>query len=252
MNDFGGTRLEGRLLKVAEGIHRIGNDDSVNAYLLDDGGEVTIIDSAMPGFYNAIPGELAAMGRKIEDIRAVVLTHGHTDHIGFAERVRVERKVPVWIEEADAGLARGEDKPNSPMGKISIPPLLRFLWLGLRNGGLKRPIVHEVSTYGDGATLDVPGSLKVTLVPGHTPGSAALEASSLGTLFVGDAFCTYAVTSGKKGPRIAPFTADPDQARESLKRLAGSSAHLVLPGHGEPWTRGMDEAIRLVEASATT
>ena len=78
---------------------------------------MTIIDAAMPGFYDDIPKELAAMGRWVEDVRAVVLTHGHSDHLGFAERVRTERKVPVWIHEADAGLARAEDGPEQPDGQ---------------------------------------------------------------------------------------------------------------------------------------
>jgi glyoxylase-like metal-dependent hydrolase (beta-lactamase superfamily II) len=238
-------------MKIAPCVHRLGDGASVNSYLIDDNGEVTIIDAAMPGFYDDIPRELAAMGRKIEDVRALVLTHGHSDHLGFAERLRTERNVPVWIHDADAALAKGEVSPNNPMGKISLAPLLGFLWLGLRNGGLKRPIVHELSTYEDGATLDVPGSPKVTLVPGHTPGSAALEMAGVDAILVGDAFCTYAVTSGKRGPQIAPFTADPDQARESLKRLSGTSARYALPGHGEPWTEGIDEAIRIIDAAKT-
>ena len=236
-------------MKIADGIHRIGDDPRVNAYLVEEAGEVTIIDAAMPGFYDDIPRELAAMGRSVGDVRAIVLTHGHSDHLGFAERVRTEHKVPVWIHEADAGLARAETDPNNPMGKIRLAPLLGFLWLGLRNGGLKRPVVKVVSTYGDGATLDVPGSPSVTLVPGHTPGSAALAVPSRDALFVGDAFATYAVTTGQSDPRIAPFTADRVQALDSLARLVDCPAGLVLPGHGQPWTQGMAEAVRQVRAS---
>lgn len=236
-------------MKVADGIHRIGDDPRVNAYLVEESGEVTIIDAAMPGFYGDIPKELATMGRSIEDVRAVVLTHGHSDHLGFAERVRTERKVPVWIHEADAGLARAEVDPNNPMGKIRLAPLLRFLWLGLRNGGLRRPVVKVVSSYGDGATIDVPGSPRVTLVPGHTSGSAALFMPALDALFVGDALATYSVTDGKHGPRIAPFTADRRLAVESLARIADSPAAVVLPGHGQAWLQGMAQAVRLVQAS---
>lgn len=236
-------------MKIAENLHRIGDDSTVNAYLIDDGGSVTVIDAAMPGYYDDIPRELAAMGRSIGDVRALVLTHGHSDHLGFAERLRTEHQVPVWIAESDASLARGEQKASTPMGRIRLAPLLGFLWLGLRNGGLRRPKVLEVATFGDGATLDVPGSPRVVLVPGHTPGSAALSVPGLGALFVGDALATYSVTSGRSGPQVAPFTADRRQALESLERLAGLDAGLVLPGHGEPWTGGVEEAVRQVQRS---
>jgi glyoxylase-like metal-dependent hydrolase (beta-lactamase superfamily II) len=117
-------------------------------------------------------------------------------------------------------------------------------------GGLRTPKIKEVATFGDGATLDVPGSPSVILTPGHTPGSAALHVPSLGALFVGDAFATYAVTTGARGPQVAPFTADAAEAVASLPRLDAVSADLVLPGHGDPWTGGIPEAIRLVREGA--
>ncbi len=234
-------------MKIAPGINRIGSDSIVNSYVIDDAGEVTIIDAGVPGYYGQLEAELASMGRSIGDVRALVLTHGHSDHIGFAERLRREHRVPVWIEEADAALARGEvPNPSKGMGATRLRPLMGFLWFSLLRGGLRRPVITEVSTFGDEATLDVPGSPRVVLVPGHTPGSAALHVPRLGALFVGDALATYAVTTGDRGPRIAPFTADPAQAVASLSRLVGLDAGLVLPGHGEPWVDGIDAAVRMI------
>ena len=234
-------------MKIAPSIHRIGDQSVVNSYLVEEAGEVTIIDAGVPGQYSDLPKELAMMGRSLADVRAVVLTHGHSDHIGFAERIRSERDVPVWVHEVDAALARGETpNPAKGLGSLRPMPFLSFLWFTLRRGGLRTPQLHEVATYGDGATLDVPGSPRVILVPGHTPGSAALHAPSLDALFVGDALATYAVTTGKKGPQVAPFTADATQAVESLSRIEGVEAKFVLPGHGDAWTEGTHEAVARV------
>jgi len=234
-------------MKIAPGVHRIGDNSMINAYLAEQGGEVTIIDAGLPGYYKDIDRELAAMGRTPADVRALVLTHGHSDHIGFAERLRRERQVPVSVHQADAALARGEvPNPSKGYGPIKLGPLLGFIWFSLLHGGLRTPKLHEVATFGDGATLDVPGSPRVILTPGHTPGSAALHFASLGTLFVGDAFATYAVTTGARGPQVAPFTADAAQAVESLTRLEPVSAEHVLPGHGDPWTGGVQEAVRRI------
>jgi len=238
-------------MKIAPGIHRIGDHSMVNSYLLEDAGEVTIIDAGLPGYYRDIPRELAAMGRTVADVRALLLTHGHTDHIGFAERLRRERQVPVSVHEADAALARGEvPNPAKGFGPTRLRPLLGFLWFSMLRGGLRTPKLREVATFGDGATLDVPGSPRVVLTPGHTPGSAVLHVASLDALFVGDALATYAVTTGAHGPQVAPFTADAAQAVASLARFAEVSAGLVLPGHGDPWTGGVQEAVRQVRQGA--
>ena len=226
-------------MQLAPGIHRIGADSTVNAYLLEEGREVTLIDAAMPGYYADLPRELAAMGRTINDLRAVVLTHGHSDHVGFAERLRRERNVPVWIHELDRDYAAGQLKPKRTTGPQRITPLLHFIWLALRRRGLGLARVKVMSTFDDGQTLDVPGSPRVILVPGHTAGSAALHVEQHDALFVGDALATYAVTTGRHAPQIAPFTGDPSQALKSLARLENLAARLVI-----------GEAVRQIRATA--
>jgi len=236
-------------LKIAPGIHRIGQG-LVNSYLLEESGEVTIIDAGAPGYWNDLPAELGAMGRSMADIRALVLTHAHIDHVGFAERLRSERRVPVSVHELDAKMARGEVKPqNQKMLGVGLAAL-RFIRFALANGMLRATPIAEVATFGDGATLDVPGAPRVIHVPGHSEGSAALHVPAQGALFVGDAFATLNVLSGKTGPQLAPFGSDLPRARESLGRLERLDAALVLPGHGQPWTGGVAEAVRRIREGA--
>src|SRR6266571_8395371 len=140
-------------VEIAPGIRRLG-PGLANAYLLDDGGAVTIVDTGAPGYWKALPAELAALGRTLADVRAVVLTHAHTDHVGFAERIRSERGVPVSVHELDAKIARGEEKPkNQSWAGIRIGPLLGFLRFAMTHGMLRTTPIAEVSTFGDGATL---------------------------------------------------------------------------------------------------
>ena len=235
-------------MEITPRIRRIGTG-VMNSYLIEADDAVTIVDAGAPSFYGDLPAELAAMGRTIEDVRAVVLTHGHADHIGFAEKIRRERGTPILVEELDAALARGEvPNPAKGLGPFRIRPLTSFLVYSLLHGALRVPRIAEVSTFGDGATLDVPGSPRVILLPGHTPGSAALHFAAHDALLVGDAIATYAVTTGIHQPMIAPFTADPAEALASLARLEGLEAGFLLPGHGQAWTRGVAAALAEVRA----
>src|SRR5437660_2176869 len=232
-------------MRITPGVHRIGSG-LVNSYLLEESGEITIIDAGAPGYWNDLPNELAARNRSLADVRALVLTHAHIDHVGFAERLRREKGVPVRVHELDAKMARGEAKPQNQKMLGIGPAALRFLAFALAKGMLRATPILEVATFGDGATLDVPGAPRVIHVPGHSEGSAALHLAARRMLFVGDALATLNVMSGTTGPQLAPFGSDLDRARESLRRIEAIDAQVVLPGHGPPWTGGVAEAVRLV------
>lgn len=239
-------------MKLAPSLHRIGND-IVAAYLVADPTGVTVIDAGVSGQWRELLDELQAMGRSLADVRAVLLTHGDTDHIGFAERLRREANVPVYVHEADAARARGETKPSISWGKVRIGPLLRFLWYSGRRGGLRTTYLTDVRTLTGGETLDLPGTPIVIPVPGHSPGSVAYHLPMMDAVFVGDALTTGPhVLTGESGPQPAPFTDVPAEAMASLARIEATGARWVLPGHGVPWDAGAAVAVRLVRARTAT
>jgi glyoxylase-like metal-dependent hydrolase (beta-lactamase superfamily II) len=223
----------------------------VNVYLIEDEGGVTLIDAGIPGLWDELVTEVESIGRSLDDIRGVVLTHADDDHLGFAERLRQEHGVTVYVHRADAAQARGETKKKNPSwGKMKIGPTLSFLWYASRRGGLSVNPVSEVTTVQDGAILDLPGDPRIIHTPGHSPGSIAIHSPAVDALFVGDAMTTRHVLTGVEGPQPAPFTLDPDGALASLDRWTGIEARWVLPGHGHPWDGGVDEAVALVKGAA--
>ena len=71
-------------------------------------------------------------------MRALILTHGDTDHIGFAARLYREAGIAACIHKADVDRARlTVKKPNSGWGPVKIGPFAGFLWYSARNGGLR-------------------------------------------------------------------------------------------------------------------
>jgi len=236
-------------VRLGPHLHRVGSD-IVAAYLVDTEDGVTVVDAGLAGQWRDLLAELAGMRRSVDDIRGLVLTHGDSDHIGFAERLRRDHGVPVYVHEADAARARGEVKTKPSWGRVKLGATARFMGYAIRKGGLRTTYPKQVVSVYDGAVLDLPGAPRVLALPGHSPGSIAIHVPVADAVFVGDGLTTRHVLTGRRGPQPAPFTDDPQQALASLSRLEGLPATWVLPGHGPPYNRGIDEAIREVRAAA--
>ena len=232
-------------MKIGPHLHRIGND-IVAAYLIDTDEGITLIDAGLPGHWRDFTRELAAMGRSLADVRGVVLTHGDSDHVGFAERLRRETGVPVYVHAADADRAKGGDKPKASGGVMRLAATLGFFGYALRKGGLRTRWLTEVVEVGDGDVLPLPGAPVVISMPGHSLGSIAVLLPVADAVCVGDALTTRHVLTGRVGPQAAPFTDEPAQALDSLARLAVLEATWVLPGHGAPWKVAPGEVEALV------
>jgi glyoxylase-like metal-dependent hydrolase (beta-lactamase superfamily II) len=180
------------LVQVAEGIHRL-TQGVVNFYLIEDGGKLALVDAGAPGDWDVLVRTLRSLGRTLEDLECVVLTHAHSDHTGFAERARSEARATVRIHEADAVIAKTGAAPKNEAGVgryLLRVEAYRTLFGLMRRRGLKIVPIHEVSTFEDGETLDVPGRPRAVHAPGHTDGSCAIFFESRRVLVTGDALST--------------------------------------------------------------
>jgi glyoxylase-like metal-dependent hydrolase (beta-lactamase superfamily II) len=244
---------EPRAERIADGVYRCGTR-FVNWYVVDDGGRLTVVDAGLPGYWSQFDGVLDAIGRSRDDVAAVVLTHGHSDHVGFSERLRGELDLPVWIHGADeemAGKGKRQKPEGSPLPNLRYPFAYRFLVHFLRAGGAKIPPVEKLSLYEDGQRIDAPGQPLAIHTPGHTEGMCALHFESHRVLVAGDALCTLNPMTGGTGPQLLPraFNVDTARARDSLDRLESVQAPLLVFGHGDPWTAKIETAVALARAA---
>jgi len=240
-------------VQVSEGIHRL-TRGVTNFYLIAESGKYTLVDAGTPGDWAFFARSLTELGGKLDDLDAVLLTHAHSDHTGFAERARKEAGAGVWIHRADEQAAR-TGKAGKNDGKITSYLLraafYRTTFSLLRRGAGRMIPIAEVSAFADGEQIDVPGRPRAVHAPGHTPGSAAILLESRRALLTGDVMATENPLTGRVGPQIMPsgLNMDTGQALASLDALRGIDADLLLPGHGDPWTGGAAEAMRQARAA---
>lgn len=238
-------------------IHRAGTE-IVNYYLLEDGGRVTIVDAGLPRYRPALDDALRAIGRSISDVEAIVLTHAHIDHVGFAQLLQDERGTPVYAHELEVPQATTGKAPKTD---ASFVPALRHRTARrvvghiVRNGGGRPPKIARVEAFGDGTELDVPGHPRAVFTPGHSPGHCVLHVAAEGALLTGDALSGWNTVTGQTGPILPPreFNHSTEQASASLARVEALDAATLYFGHGDPWTQGAAAAVahaREIEGAA--
>jgi len=238
---------------VAPGVHRV-HDCFTNWYLVEDDGGITIVDSGVPSSWDSLQGALRELGRPAADVKALVLTHAHFDHVGFAERARQELRIPVYVHDNDVPLTRHPWRYDHERARtryvLTQPRALPIVAAFLRHRAFWPRPIGAVVRYTNG-TLPVPGAPRVVPTPGHTLGHCALHLPDRDTVIAGDALVLLDPYTGRTGPRMVARAATVDSARnrESLAALAATGARTVLTGHGEPWTGGAEAAVAAARAA---
>src|SRR5436305_804039 len=141
---------------VAEGVHRI-EDAHTNWYLVEEDSRLTIVDTGLPRSWRSLQSALRELGRTPGDIEAVVLTHAHFDHMGFARRAQQELGLPVWAHEEERSVVAHPwryDHERSRLPYLRHPEFLKIFTEMTAMGALGVKGTDSLSTYTAGRRLD--------------------------------------------------------------------------------------------------
>jgi glyoxylase-like metal-dependent hydrolase (beta-lactamase superfamily II) len=206
-------------MEIVPGIHQI---DGVNGncfIIVRD--ELTLIDTGMPKNSAKIVIYIQdILDRKPTDIKTIVLTHFHIDHVGDASDLKKLSGARVAIHEADADFVAGRKTQPAPKGvKGMIMKVLIPLLFG------SRPVEPDIRL-NDG---DIIAGLRTIHTPGHTPGSICLFDPASKILFVGDLLRF----NGSK-IEMGSSSIDPREVQQSINKIAAIDFAIMLSGHGIP------------------
>jgi glyoxylase-like metal-dependent hydrolase (beta-lactamase superfamily II) len=210
-------------MQIAEGVYRIEGLTMGRAYLAVEADRVTLIDTGLPGRTERVLRAVEAAGQKAENIRQIVITHHHSDHVGSLAELADRTGAQVMVHALDAPVVRGDRPPPGPSTGGLLKPLLRRM-------DRPAPLARVDRELADGDEIDCLGGMRVVHTPGHTPGSISLYSAKRRILFTGDA---VANVFGLRPP-IGWFTEDMAQAKESIRKLADLDFEVACFGHGRP------------------
>ena len=213
----------------------------MRAFLLESGGELTLVDTLFEGDGSGVLEAIRTIGRSPRDLKRIVLTHAHRSHLGGVAALKRETGATVLGHEWEADIVAGE-RPAQSVGLKPTRPLRTYPFqVGIFLGRPKHAPCPVDEAVGE---ADEVGPLRVLHVPGHSPGHLAFYWPERGLLIAGDAVATWPRFEGG----WPAFTINPVQHAESLRRLAALEAAIVGVGHGEAITDNAVERLHgLVE-----
>jgi glyoxylase-like metal-dependent hydrolase (beta-lactamase superfamily II) len=219
----------------------------VNWVILRDGSDVTLIDTGYPGDLMRVEASLRAIGGQPADVRAVLITHAHVDHIGAVNHFHDRYGAAVYTDPVEVAHARRDyleqAGPLDVAANLWRPGVLPWLLRVGRVGATKHVVVPGAQAFPRKGALDLPGAPVPVPTHGHTSGHTAYHLPGVGAVVTGDGLVTAHAVSRTRGAQVLPAFFNHGDPVPALAALEGLDADLVLPGHGEPLRRPIAEAV---------
>lgn len=222
--------------EAADGVLRV-RTLMANVFIVRTGGTWVLVDTGLRGYERAITEAAAAFTGSQRAPAAIVLTHGHFDHVGSLQALLEQWDVPVYAHRLERPYLNGESPyppPDPLVGKGSMALLSRLYPRGPVDIGRHLQVLPE-----DGSVPFVP-EWRYVFTPGHTAGHISLFRESDRTLIAGDAVVTVKQESltavAAQRPELhgppAYFTQDWNAAGASARTLAALEPEVLATGHG--------------------
>lgn len=222
---------------ILPGVHTFTGLMAGRVYLIEDPDGLTLIDTSIAPAGSKILKQIADLGRKPTDVKRILITHAHPDHVGSLPELKQITGAEVILSTVERPVIEGK----APIARVTPDKAVGLARLGIRPPEtiLKpTPVDREVN---DGDTLtEVLGGLQVIATPGHAPGHLAFWQPQKRILFLGDVLMRFG--NWIRYP-ISILTCDMDENLRSLKKVANLNPAIVCLGHGAPITEGAAQTL---------
>jgi len=201
---------------------------SANVYLIRSSGGLTLVDTGMKGEADEIAIQIQGRGFTLNEVRNIVLTHGHGDHAGNAAELSERTEASVLAHEAEAPFIEHTRSMPEP-AMLRIMNKLGGSAFDYAPAKLGRRLKNE-------DRIRFLNGWRIMHMPGHTPGSICLYEQDRHILICGDTLFNKNPVTNKVGlsPSFPVLTWDKNKLQESLQKLSALTIDVICFGHGDP------------------
>ena len=225
---------------LAKGIYQI-DTGKANVFLLEGKEGLALVDAGVYGVKDKLKKVLLKSGFALKDIKHILVTHAHVDHVGGLKELQIATRAQVWAHSLDTPfILRGEHPPYPDRSQLGLFDKAMGGFIGAFVGSRQPPApVHNELEEGDILSA-VRKNLLAVHLPGHSPGQIGFWLPEERVLLGGDVMMHLLPWLHLP---LGAYTPDMDQAKRSVQKVAMLKPQTLGLGHGAPLVGDAEEKV---------